>query len=437
MMRLLALWLCWTSTAFAQSGSLDTSFGTGGVTTVAIGSGPTSAGYALAHQSDGKIIVAASGNLGGKAAFHVARFNADGSLDTDFGTGGVTAVVFTPASSGAESPTELVVDALDRVVVAGYAPMAGGKNAALGFAVARLLPDGAPDTTFDGDGKVLVGFDRKNAWAYAVALDGDGRIVLAGSQDRTSLAFARVEEDGTLDTTFDGDGRLTISFGRQSGNVLADAVAVQADGRIVSAGTRNSDFVVVRLLDNGARDTSFDGDGLVFTDFAGAADEAHAVVIDGDCAVSPCSTRRIIAGGRASAPASSPVEAASTTDFAIARYTDSGALDSTFGAGGRVKLDASGAFNKVRGLALQGDGRLVFTGPVTNPGYSWFAWGVGRVDSSGALDATFGSGGLVDVLRPDGTEPWDVALDANGDLHVVGVSKVGGASTMTLAKFLR
>ena len=151
----------------------------------------------------------------------------------------------------------------------------------------------------------------------------------------TTFAVARYNTSGTLDNTFDGDGRVTTDFGATLD--IAFAVAIQTDGKIVVAGTDLSDFLLARYNADGTLDTNadadpgvaFDFDGRVRTDFNGSIDEANAVVVQPD--------GKIVAAGFA-------VVDGSTTDFGLARYNTDGSLDLTgFGAGGKVTTAFQGA----------------------------------------------------------------------------------------------
>ena len=166
--------------------------------------------------------------------------------------------------------------------------------------MARLNSNGSLDTTFSGNGLTDADFGAGES-VQAVALQNDGKIVLAGSFSNgvnNDFATARFNSDGSLDTTFSGDGKVTTAL---LGNDVGMDVAIQSDGRIVQVGTTGADFGVIRLTNSGALDTTFSGDGKTTTDFAsGSSDEAEAVAIQGDGKI-------VVAGS-------------SGENFAIARY---------------------------------------------------------------------------------------------------------------------
>jgi uncharacterized delta-60 repeat protein len=218
---------------YRPGGSLDRTFSGDGRQRTA-GPGPGVAN-AVALQSDGRIVVAGGFNRPGGAGLQVLRYLADGELDRSFSGDGI---VVTPVLSDTSAAQDVVVQADGRIVVVGWGAAAGG---ARDFVVARYLPDGSLDGSFSGDGKGTVGFgSQADDRAHSVALQPDGSLVLAGESVLTPtssgrFALARVLPNGDLDPTFSGDGRLTTDIG--SGNDVVNAVALRADGAIVTAGT--------------------------------------------------------------------------------------------------------------------------------------------------------------------------------------------------------
>src|SRR6185437_7247106 len=202
------------------------------------------------------------------------------------------------------------------------------------------------------------GTDSSDA-AWSVALQPDGKLVVAGSTAGPSgdaFALARYTPTGALDTTFGSSGRVITGFGGDQD--WAQAVAVQADGKIVAAGKTGHqccggtfDFALARYTAGGTLDTTFGTGGKVTTDFAGSTDNAHALVIQADGKILAGGER--LPGGNASG---------ASFDFALARYQPGGALDPAFGAGGLVTTDFPGHNDHAYALALQQDGRVVAAG---------------------------------------------------------------------------
>ncbi|WP_351234945.1 calcium-binding protein [Streptomyces sp. NPDC002133] len=338
-----ALVLVCPGVALAAPGDLDPTFGTDGKVTTDFG-GNSDLAFAVAVQADGRIVTAGESGLGGIGDFALARYNTDGSLDTTFGTDGRVTTDF----AGNDGAFAVAVQADGRIVAAGES-FSGVTFP--DFALARYNTDGSLDTTFGTDGKVTTDFTGNIDDAFAVAVQADGRIIAAGrsvSGFSNNFALARYNTDGSLDTTFDTDGKVTTSFGGNSD--LAFAVAVQADGRIVAAGESfsgvSNDFALARYNTDGSLDTTFDTDGKVTTSFGGNSDLASAVAVQAD--------GKIIAAGLNSS--------VGTDDFALARYNTDGSLDTTFDTDGKVTTDFAGNLDWARAVAVQADGKIVAAG---------------------------------------------------------------------------
>lgn len=246
---------------FDTSGHPDTTFGGTGHVEFSFGIRVKGEASAVAVQRDGKIVVAGTSF----STIALARLNPDGSFDPTFGTNGRTAGSFTGANFDAQV-TSMVIQRNQRIVVGGSASLGGGK---LAFGLARFRTDGSPDPSFGTaatPGRVTTSFGsgRKDE-IFALALQQDGRIVAAGSTrvgtGPADFALARYRTNGTLDLTFGGTGKATRSFAPGSDDV-ARAVAVQGNGRIVVAGSvaalSQQHGVVMRLLKNGHVDPGFD-----------------------------------------------------------------------------------------------------------------------------------------------------------------------------------
>lgn len=312
-------------------GSLDTAFGDGGEVITDFTEGEDLA-QAVALQPDGKIVVVGRTGEpdGGCCWFTVARYDANGSLDPSFGDEGWVRADF--GDNGASDAQAVVVQSDGKIVAAGQS---GGD-----FAVVRYEADGDPDTDFGEDGQVLTAF-AGGAYGHDMALQSDGRIVVAGNAGSPSIDFAlaRYDTDGSLDTSFGGDGRVTTPL---NGDDSARAVVVQPDGRIVAAGFSNYDSALTRYNTDGSLDPGFGTGGRVTTDFNGTVDRAFDLALQPD--------GRIVTGGLSNA------------DFAVVRYQANGALDTGFGGGGRASTDFLGYFDEAHAVAVQPDGKIVVFG---------------------------------------------------------------------------
>ena len=394
---------------FNADGSPDSTFGAGGSgkTTLAIRPGSDDEAHAMTFQA-GKIVLAGYSGSGLNSILAAARFNSDGSLDNTFGQNGVVTADITDLSSQAQA---VAIQPDGKIIVVGSATN-GVENM---FAIARYNPDGVLDENFGSNGgktTTLVGFS--NAVANAVALQSDGKIVTAGDAFNglvTDFAVVRYNPDGSADTSFGDTGQVTTPVG--SGNSFAKSVAVQTDGKIVVAGYgyngANDDFAVVRYTTNGVLDASLGGSGKVTTPISTGEDQAWAVRIQSD--------GKIVLAGQG--------QVGTATDFALVRYNPDGSLDNSFGSFGRVATDFGGGSAAVAlALAIQPDGRLIAAGVVANNGEDSVA--LARYTTNGLLDASFGAGG--EVMTQVGLA-YDYAasleLEQDGRIVVAGASQQG------------
>jgi uncharacterized delta-60 repeat protein len=322
------------------NGSLDTTFGIGGKVSTDFGGG-LDVGNAVALQMDGKIVVAGTTNVftsGTADDFGVARYNSDGSLDSSFNGTGKFTLDFDSQNDVANA---VAIQPDGKIVVAGHAASGGGS---WDLALTRLNPNGSFDTTFDNDGKVIT--DTLYGDAGAILLQPDGKIITIGSEDSSfgrDFLLARYNTNGSLDTSFDFDGLVTTTL---SINDYAMDGALQADGKIVAVGRTDNAFGLVRFNSDGSLDTSFDGDGKLITNFSGQS-YAYAVAIQPN--------GKIVAAGGASV-------SQTLDDFALARYNSDGSLDTSFDGDGKLTTAFGNMFDWASALLLQPDGKIIAAG---------------------------------------------------------------------------
>lgn len=297
------------------------------------------------------------------------------------------------------------------------------------------------DTTFGGDGKVTTTFANFNSRAQAVAIQPDGKIIAAGNTSPddfllTDFAIARYNPGGALDLSFGTGGKvLTDFFG---GFDQATALAIQPDGKIIVAGEAapsdkgfDADFALARYDSNGNLDTSFGAGGKVLTDFFGDpafafSDHINAIIIRPD--------GKIIAVG------STFGAGGIGFNFALARYNSDGSLDTTFGTGGKVAT-SFGFDDFASDAALQQDGKIVAVGSVARtPREQDFV--TARYNPDGSLDASFGTGGKVITNFDTFDSARSVAVQADGKLMVAGSAKnfagivpPGGVALLAFARY--
>jgi uncharacterized delta-60 repeat protein len=404
------------SPVWAADGDLDTSFDTDGKVTTPIGSGNDYI-RSVVMQSDGKIVAAGDSYNGSNYDFAIVRYNTDGSLDTTFDSDGK---VTTPIGSPDAVAWDVVLQSDGKIVAAGESY--NGSN--YDFAVVRYNTDGSLDTTFSSDGKVTTPIASGNDKAYSVVLQGDGKIVVAGASyngSNNDFAVLRYNTDGSLDTTFDTDGIQTTALGGAT-NDYVNSVVVQSDGKIVAAGytfkVTEADFAIVRYNTNGSLDTTFDTDGKLTTPIGSGSELANSVVLQSD--------GKIVAAGYS--------YNGSDNDFAIVRYNTDGSLDSTFGTGGKLTTPIGSGDDNADSVVLQSDGKIVVAGDSGNGSNSDFA--VLRYNSGGSLDTTFGTGGKVTTPIGSGNDyASDVVLQSDGKIIVAGSSHNGSNHDFAVVRY--
>jgi len=271
---------------FLANGDLDASFGIGGLVTVDFDSRGDYAND-VAIQADGKIVIIGTAafekgfNTSFDNRFGVARLNTNGSLDTSFSADGKQNVSFGDRQgSRYHEGNALAIQSDGKIVLVGRGvdyPFSGGSDS--DFGIARLNQDGSLDNSFSGDGKKRVGFGNAET-AYDVKITPDGKIVVVGGASMggdlgRQYAVARLNSDGEIDNTFNGDGRLLLNQVADVEQALL-AVALQADGKILVAGTHDGDMLVMRYNSNGTLDSSFGTGGIVLADHGGVVGSAVA-----------------------------------------------------------------------------------------------------------------------------------------------------------------
>jgi uncharacterized delta-60 repeat protein len=323
------------------------------------------------------------------------------------------------------------------IVAAGQSNASGTHD----FAVARYTAAGALDPSFGRGGLVATDFGKSDDRILALALQPDGRIVVAGVSDRSGskdFALARYNTDGSLDPTF-GNGGLVLLPVRPLTTDIVRGVAIQPDGKILAAGVTyddavslrpHGDFMLVRYTREGGVDPSFGVGGIVTTNFEGESyDEPHSIVLQPDS--------RIILGG-SSNTGGGVGRIFGADNLALARYLPTGLLDPTFGQTGKVVVDAGSLFESIRAMTIDPAGRIVAAGRTSGERRGDLL--LSRFQTDGTLDASFGRRGLTITdlgtgeegltglaLAHDGTivAGGIVAPNPHGDLAVVRYDTTG------------
>jgi uncharacterized delta-60 repeat protein len=338
----------------------------------------------------------------------------EGDLDGSFGSGG-TAV--TPIGTGGGAANSVAVDAQGRLVVAGYS----GGYPNFKIAVARFLPNGALDPSFNGTGYEITPIGTFSR-GRSVAIDSQGRIVVAG-ETGTDFAVLRYLPNGTPDPDFGTAGITTTPFGATS-QATPLSVVIDPAGRIVLGGYAyngsDDDFALARYTDRGQLDSNFGTGGKVVTP-VGSNDEINALAIDAQ--------GRIVAAGYAYDGMTTNIR------LALARYTDRGDLDSTFGAGGKSVQPVLTGDDEATSVAIDPQGRIVVgshSGLVPNQEFA-----VWRFTTDGNPDASFGGGRVVSPIGQLGVEVAAnaVAVDAHGRILLAGQAYNGSNTDFALTRY--
>ena len=397
---------------YNSNGSLDTSFDADGIVITSFGTGADRANSVLI-QPDGKIVAAGSATVP-TLDFAVARYNPDGSLDTSFDTDGL---VTTPIFSNSDEARALVIQIDGKLIASGSALGSITSD----FAVVRYNVDGSLDTSFDTDGKVTTPVGSASDEALAAALQTDGKLVAAGFSTAPDFdsALVRYNQNGSLDTSFDSDGKVTSQIGNFDTSV--DSIAIQPDGKTVVTGTllfgTNFDFLVARFNTDGTLDNTFDNDGRVQTSIGGGNDQSAAILVQPDAKV-------VVAGS---------TKAGSFDDFAVVRYNPDGSPDTTFDGEGRAITALTAADDQPFAAALQSDGKIIVGG---RAGVFFFQFALVRYNPNGSLDTTFDADGIVTTaVGANHANITDIAVQSDGKIVVAGNSSNGANNDFTIARY--
>lgn len=339
---------------------------------------------------------------------------AAGQLDTSFAGDGKRLTMF---GNGSDNAGDLAIQPDGRIVVAGYSDQNPDESINdYDFAVARYRSNGSLDTSFSGDGKRTAPVGASTDTGSGVAIQADGKIVVAGSSFQgagtaNDFAVARFKPGGGLDDSFSGNGTQVTSFGSGPAVDFAYGVAIQPNGRIVVAGYSNQSgsgylFAVARYLPNGNPDTSFAGDGKRVTEFGNGTADDIAA----DVAIQP--NGRIVVAGYS--------DQGAADDFAVARYMPNGSLDTSFSDDGKrtIGFGMPAGADQASSVGIQPNGRIVLAGYASTG-----AFAVARLTPSGGLDQRFSGNGRRATSFPGGDgsgQGTDVAFQSDGKIVVGG-----------------
>lgn len=335
------------------------------------------------------------------------------------------------ASPGSLDPTFGVVGMISRNIpgtgfISDIADQPDGKAVIVGywqngptrdFIVVRLNANGDYDQTFGTGGIVFTDFGATYDDAFGVAIQSDGKIVVVGRSINGTTGFsdasiARYLPDGSLDSTFDGDGKFILnSFPGMVGDGFS-SIVIQPDGKIIAGGRVQPDFLLVRVNLDGSIDSSFGNGGVVRTNNIGFVDEVRDMLVLPDGKI-------IAAGG--------------SGRCAVARFNPNGSVDPAFGAAGFF-IASPGYYTQCYGIEVQPDGKLVLAGtasPADSP--PQYSSVVIRINTLGGADNTFGNNGFVAVNTNPAGADFFTTLSIQSDGKIIAAGFAGESSTYDFA----
>jgi uncharacterized delta-60 repeat protein len=396
----IAFFMSWSCCLAGQPGTLDPSFGTGGIVISAFNTGfAFDEAHAIAVLQDQRILVAGATKGSSTSNWEdvlLARYLPDGMLDDSFGNNGWLA---TPVGTDGDHGRAMVVQPDGKILVAGFGSFNGERD----FIVMRYSADGALDPSFGNMGKVITDLLGGNDEAHAIALQPDGKILVAGQAfelQGTRLALVRYTVNGTLDATFGVGGKATTMV--NGSYTYARSLAVQPDGRIVVVGycgtPADLDICLVRYMANGTLDLSFGQGGKVRTAIGTENEKAYDIALRPDGRMIVCGSTRV----------------EWTNKLVLVQYLVDGTLDNEFGNSG-VSITSIPGESVGSAMVLSADGKTLVAGTAwpTSPSFL-----LARFNSDGSEDVDFGM--AASVITPVGAHSaYGNAMTAQADGRVI------------------
>jgi len=369
----------------AQSGSFDPTFGTNGIKITPVNSKDVYTSGLSVNQNN-KILSAGSSGEDTYADMFVLRQNIDGSLDPLFGTGGKKILSISPTN---DVCTFMKLDGQDRIYVGGYGWKTGQGN---NVEVARLHSDGSLDLTFAGTGYISADFNTFYDYAYDLAIQQDGKLVIAGGTiagDDEDVLVVRYLPSDLIDTSFNHTGWAKFDIWRSD---EARYVTMLPDQRILVLGVSGSanplktDIILLQLLPNGTADPQFGNNGSLIVGISPVWNYPAGMVLLND--------GKILIGGTIG-----------TKEFGLIRLNANGTFDGTFGINGVVtQVIANVQNNSASAFTLQEDGKILMAG--FSGKYPDYQSCIARFNVTGSLDSGFADNGVLFHDLSDSTNYW-------------------------------
>jgi uncharacterized delta-60 repeat protein len=402
---------------YNSDGTIDTTFGNEGIVAynynVIYNSNEINTGVGkLVLQPDGKILAL----IGGPSPSFV-RFNTNGSIDTSYGNNG-TLIFTTVFSSFVIQPDSKIITAYKQDHYNSF-----GQVDSSYFRTERYNQDGTLDNTFGTNGTMLTDFGFGYNAVFAITLQPDGKVIVAGNSYNDKFAMARYTPNGDLDTTFDGDGKVITSLGSGLKSYVK-YVSVQTDGKIIVAGGSYTSilpqeyfFSIAKYNTNGSLDTSFDSDGIVNNTF----DDASGTYINLNTIIEQPDGKFLVT-----------TERDDNSEFVVRRYNASGSDDTSFGNNGKSTLFIQDV-NRAFGIALQQDQKIIVAGY----SYSFTSivdrneFNVVRYSTNGVPDVSFDNDGIIASKFDSSNDLCSkVLIQPDDKLITIGVKKTVTMNTI-------
>jgi uncharacterized delta-60 repeat protein len=376
-------------TCCSQTLSLDYNFSCNGKAAIRTGGGVCSA---IALQPDGKILI---GGRGGEtisnSGYCIARFNADGTVDSSFGINGKVITIY------GGSIQSIVVCPDGKILAGGF----------LGnIMLVKYLPNGTIDSSFGNNGFLQPQFAGiRYSYCYSLKLQDDGKIVLCGNVNGMNALVARFLPNGQFDVSFSGKGYSILSSA-----YIAFDIAIQKDGKILigGQGMNANNFLLARFLADGNLDSRFGDNGIVLTDITDKSEFITSIALQDD--------GKILAAGRADYTS----QYGYNFKTALVRYNTDGNVDNTFGNNAVASLAFDAASADPKKIMLQPDGKILVAGDYTDV-YHFHKPSLARFTSNGIVDNSFGdNGSIVTTQFGDSVNCRSAALQQDGKIVIGG-----------------
>lgn len=396
--------------AHSQTGVLDPTFGSNGIARTSLPQQAIVAQHSCV-QSDGKILVVGyTSDTANRIC--IARYNVNGSLDVTFGNNGL--VIASP-NGGNAIANDISLQADGKIVVVGREQE---------LFVARYNSNGTPDNTFGNAGYVTTSV-LNNATASALVIQPDGKIVVGGHgmnsmPDGTAFVLLRYNVNGTLDQTFGNSGVVVVDIATGSGLGALDilnTIKLQSDGKIIAAGVSGPNVAIARVAPNGIIDSSFGTAGIVTNNYASAGNSVF-----NDIALQP--DGKIVAVGSAFD---------AHANVLIVKYDNTGKEDVAFGSNGVLISSLSQQNSYATSILLQGDGKIMIGGEAYINNSPQFA--LARYSNLGVWDATFGNNGIVITIVDNNNSSISDIEFHDGGIVAIGSNKLNANADFIIARY--